>query len=159
MVRRHIPTRHIPIATFTHATFTHRRHLPIASIRYDAWSIRYLIVVAYGYLSRENRDLIEAMGKCRLWVNVAWVNVAMGISRMAICRLNKYRMLNLSNCTFKDDYNWPYFTFEDCFIDHVKHVKILCLFSHTLNQKILCLAGRIFHPKIPCLVVRCLCLV
>ena len=36
MVRRHIPMRHIPIATFTHATFTHRRHLPIASIRYDA---------------------------------------------------------------------------------------------------------------------------
>ena len=53
------------------------RHLPIASIRYDAWSIRYLIVVAYGYLSRENWDLIEAMGKCRLWVNVSWpwVNV------------------------------------------------------------------------------------
>ena len=48
------------------ATFTHRRHLPIASIRYDAWSIRYLIVVAYGYLSRENWDLIGAMGKCRL---------------------------------------------------------------------------------------------
>ena len=74
MAMRHLPMamRHIPIATFTH-----RRHLPIASIRYDAWSIRYLIVVAYGYLSRENRDLIEAMGKCRLWVNVSslWVNV------------------------------------------------------------------------------------
>ena len=87
MVRQHIPMRHIPIATFTHATFTHRRHLPIASIRYDAWSIRYLIVVAYGYLSRENWDLIEAMGKCHLWVNVAWVNVAMDICRMGICRL------------------------------------------------------------------------
>ena len=71
-VRRHIPMRHIPIATFTHATFTHRRHLPIASIRYDAWSIRYLIDVAYGYLSRENWDLIGAMGKCRQWVNVAY---------------------------------------------------------------------------------------
>ena len=68
-------------------TFTHRRHLPIASIRCDTWSIRYLIVVAYGYLSRENWDLIEAMGKCRLWVNVAWVNVPMGICRMGVCRL------------------------------------------------------------------------
>ena len=87
LVRQHIPMRHIPKATFTHATFTHRRHLPIASIRHDAWSIRYLIVVAYGYLSRENWDLIEAMGKCRLWVNVAWVNVTMGICRMGICRL------------------------------------------------------------------------
>ena len=81
MVRRHIPMRHIPMATYTHhgrhipimgkclmgprATFTHRRHLPIDSIRYDAWSIRYLIDVTYGYLSRENWDLIEAMGKCR----------------------------------------------------------------------------------------------
>ena len=89
-VWRHIPMLHIPTATFTHATFTHRRHLPIASIRYDAWSIRYLIVVAYGYLSRENWDLIEAMGKCRLWVNVAWVNVAMGICHMGICRLTDY---------------------------------------------------------------------
>ena len=116
-VRRHIPMRHIPIATFTHATFTHRRHLPIASIRYDAWSIRYLIVVAYGYLSRENWDLIEAMGKCRLWVNVAlgpmrhlpmmgicrpwWVYVAMGICRMGICRLTPMHWSGLEK--FKDD--------------------------------------------------------
>ena len=64
---------------------------------------------------------------------------------------SKYCIPNLSNFTFQDS-NWPYFTFEDCFIDHVKHLKILCLFSHTLNQKILCLTGRIFHPKIPCLV-------
>ena len=42
------------LETFTDETFTHRRHLLIASIRYDARSIRYLIVVAYGYLSREN---------------------------------------------------------------------------------------------------------
>ena len=68
-------------------TFTYRQHLPIASIRCDTWSIRYLIVVAYGYLSSENWDLIAAMGKCRLWVNVAWVNVTMGICRMGICRL------------------------------------------------------------------------
>ena len=30
---------------------------------------------------------MEAMGKCRPWVNVTWVNVAMGIYRMGICRL------------------------------------------------------------------------
>ena len=64
---------------------------------------------------------------------------------------SKYCIPNLSNFTFQDS-NWPYFTFEDCFIDHFKQLKILCLFSHTLNQKILCLTGRIFHPKIPCLV-------
>ena len=75
---------------FTDETFTHRRHLLIASIRYDARSITYLIVVAYGYLSSENWELIEAMGKCRLWVNVAWVNVAMGICRMGICRLTRW---------------------------------------------------------------------
>ena len=31
----------------------------------------------------------------------------------------KYYRPNLSNCTFKDFY-WPYFTFEHCFINHVK---------------------------------------
>ena len=104
LVRQHIPMRHIPKATFTHATFTHRRHLPIASIRHDAWSIRYLIVVAYGYLSRENWDLIEAMGKCRLWVNVAWVNVAMGICRMGICRLTVLSLICLSKpSSFTED--------------------------------------------------------
>ena len=64
-------------------TFTHRRHLPIASIRYDAWSIRYLIVVAYGYLSRENWDLIGAMGKCRQWVNVAYYKETAGHGQLS----------------------------------------------------------------------------
>ena len=80
------------------------RHLPIASIGCDTWSIRYLIVVAYGYLSRENWDLIEAMGKCRLWVNVAWVNVAMGICRMGICRLTVLSLICLSKpSSFTED--------------------------------------------------------
>ena len=34
-------------------------------------------------------------------------------------QIKKYYRPNLSNCTFKD-FNWPYFTFEDCFINHVK---------------------------------------
>ena len=80
--RRHILMPHIPMATFTHG-----RHLPIAFIRYDSWFIRYLINVAYGYLSRENWGQIEAMGKCRLWVNVSWVNVVMGRCLMGRCRL------------------------------------------------------------------------
>ena len=29
------------------------------------------------------------MGKCRLWVDVAWVNVAVGICHMGICRLTR----------------------------------------------------------------------
>ena len=78
-------------------TFTHRRHLPIASIRCDAGFIRYLINVAYGYLSRENWDLIKAMGKCRLWVNVAMGICRMGICRMGICRLTVRKQV-LTTC-------------------------------------------------------------
>ena len=53
--------------------------------------------VPFGYLSRENWDLIKAMGKCRPWVNVAMGICCMGICRMGICRLTVRKQV-LTTC-------------------------------------------------------------